>query len=100
MTSRADGLTITPTAEGCVVEGEIDAHTAPSLASALANLSSARCTLDLAGVLFIDSSGLRVLIEAHQRAIADGGAVQIIHASPAVRRVFEISGVDQYLNVD
>lgn len=99
MTSRADGLSITPTDDGYAIVGEIDAHTAPSLASALADSSQDRCSLDLSGVVFIDSSGLRVLIEAHQQASAAGGSLQISRPSPVVQRLFEISGVGEYLDV-
>ena len=56
--------------------------------------------LDLASVTFIDSSGLRVLIDAHRRAEADGRVLVIVHPSPPVSRLFEISGLTNHLHVE
>ena len=48
---------------GLSVAGEIDAHTCPDLAAALEPLpGSGNVQIDMAGVQFMDSSGLRVLI--------------------------------------
>lgn len=100
MTGSEDQLVITPTDHGFAVSGEIDAHTAPSLATAMAAADRTDLTLDLAGVEFIDSSGLRVLIEAHRRASDTGGALRLTKPSDSVRRLLDISGLDEYLDVD
>jgi anti-anti-sigma factor len=55
--------------------------------------------LDLSAVDFVDSSGLRVLIDAHQRLTDDRRSLVLADPSPAVRRLFDISGVIDYLNV-
>lgn len=99
MSATDDLLVITPGDDGLIVTGEIDAHTAPTLAEALSG-SGADVRLDMSGVQFVDSSGLRVLIEAHQRAEAAGGRLTIADPSDAVRRLLEISGVSEYLSVD
>ncbi len=99
MSATDDLLVITPGDEGLIVTGEIDAHTAPTLAESLSG-SGASVRLDMSGVQFVDSSGLRVLIEAHQRAEESGGQLVIGNPSDAVRRLLEISGVDDYLVVD
>lgn len=78
--------------------GEIDAHTAPTLADAITAAGS-DVRLDLAGVEFVDSSGLRVLIDAHQRLDSSGGSLQLVAVSDPVRRLLEISGVDGYLHL-
>jgi anti-sigma B factor antagonist len=94
-------LEITPIDNGLVLVGEIDAHTAPELAARLDPLpgDGADVVLDVAGIEFIDSSGLRVLIEAHQRAIAAGRRLVIRQPSASVRRLFEISGLTGHLVV-
>ena len=69
-------------------------------AEALAAIAADQVTLDMAGVEFVDSSGLRVLIEAHQEAERAGGSLTLTHPSATVTRLLEISGVDSYLNVD
>lgn len=100
MTGSDDLLQITSSSDGLVVSGEIDAHTAPALAAAIADTNGATIVVDLAGVEFVDSSGLRVLIDAHQQALDDDRALRLVNPSDAVRRLFDISGVDGYLNVD
>ena len=95
----ADPLDITSTAEGLVLVGEIDAHTAPALAEAIGESAHRHLVLDMAGVEFLDSSGLRVLIEAHQTARAEDRILQLANPSPAVSRLLKISGIDDYLNV-
>lgn len=98
MTAAAP-LDITANDTGLVLAGEIDAHTAPSLAEAIAACDHAHVLVDMAGIEFVDSSGLRVLIEAHQEAQASGRRIQITNPSTAVSRLLEISGIDDYLNV-
>jgi anti-sigma B factor antagonist len=80
------------------VRGEIDAHSAPALGNAL-RAGSGSLDLDLAGVEFVDSSGLRILIESHQLLEARGDRLTIVDPSPAVQRMFELSVVDDYLNI-
>ena len=100
MTAPDELLVITPTDEGFSVVGEIDAHTAPSLAAAIAGDGRSDLLLDMAGVEFVDSSGLRVLIDAHQQALEQGNSLTLASPSDAVRRLLDISGVEGYLNID
>ena len=89
-------LAIAPTPTGLAASGEIDAHTAPSLAAAI-DAAGPDVDLDLSGVEFVDSSGLRVLIDARQRLAEAGGGLTIVALSEPVRRLLEISGVSDYL---
>ncbi len=98
MSGADDLLQIAPSDDGLALSGEIDAHTAPALAAAIGELSG-NVALDLAGVDFVDSSGLRVLIDAHQSVSGRGDSLSLKQPSDAVRRLLEISGVDEYLNV-
>lgn len=99
MTQPEDLLTIETSDHGLRAVGEIDAHTAPTLAAAI-DAAAPTVRLDLSGVEFVDSSGLRVLIDAHQRMQEAGGSLTIATPSPAVKRLLEISGVDDYLVVE
>ena len=94
-------LEIVEAPSGYALRGEIDAHTAPELASHLDPLpgSEGDVVLDVSAIEFIDSSGLRVLIDAHQRAGAAGRRLVIAKPSAAVRRLFEISGLLDHLVV-
>ena len=97
--SQSDELLVISTSEtGITASGEIDAHTAPALATAI-DAAGPEVALDLSGVEFVDSSGLRVLIDAHQRLSEGGGALRLVTPSEPVRRLLEISGVDGYLTI-
>ena len=99
MTESASPLVITPTDSGFSVSGEIDAHTAPEIAAAISGSTVEPLRIDLSGVEFVDSSGLRVLIEAHQARQAEGRSMTLVRPSNVVTRLFDIAGVDQYLDI-
>jgi anti-anti-sigma factor len=72
--------------------GDIDLATAPELRAALLEAVERGTTvLDLAGVSFLDSSGLRVLAEAHHHAAAHASALRIVAPSEAVTYVFRLA---------
>ncbi len=83
-----------------VVVGEIDAHTSDVLADAVGLLDGdADISIDLAGVTFIDSSGLRLIVMTHTRQRSDGGSLTIESPSTSVRRLLEITGLDGELTI-
>jgi anti-sigma B factor antagonist len=84
--------------------GEIDVATSPLLRAELTALlarDARRVTIDLAGVSFIDSSGLGVLVGALKRIreVNDDGAIRIVNPQPAVRKVFDITGLDALFDI-
>ena len=81
-----------------VLQGEIDSYTAPDLADRLGADPPVE-VVDVAGVTFIDSSGLRVIVEAHQSRIAAGSRLVLRSPSAAVQRLLEISGLAGHLDV-
>ena len=86
---------------GLHVSGEIDAHSAPQLGDELARrLGADDLRVDMSEVAFMDSSGLRVLIDTHRRAEAAGGRLVLEHPSSAVSRIIEISGLADHLVVE
>ena len=84
------------------LDGEVDAHTAPTLAQRFESLPAGGgdVTLDLSGVGFMDSSGLRVIIELHQRAAAESRRLVLRSPGPAVARLIEISGLGDHFIVE
>jgi anti-sigma B factor antagonist len=86
-----------PEAPVVTVSGEIDVATSPRLRNeltALLDAGATRLTLEFAGVSFIDSSGLGVLVGLYKRLREDNsGTVRIVDAQPPVRKVFEITGL-------
>lgn len=75
--------------------GEIDAHSAPNLAEKLKSHTAAVLVLDLSGVTFMDSSGLRLVVSLNQHALAGGPAIVIKDPSRPVTRLFEIAGLSE-----
>ena len=78
------------------LEWDLDLAAAPEAAEALraAQADGGPVVLDLRALRFMDSSGLRVVLEAQRRAAGSGdGALRIATAEGEVRRVFELSGV-------
>jgi anti-sigma B factor antagonist len=82
------------------VSGEIDLAAAPLFRDRLGDIIKTTkhdVTVDLAGVTFIDSSGLAVLVHAHHQLRAVTRTLVITHPSLSVTRVLQITGLDALL---
>ncbi len=77
-----------------VAVGEIDASTCAILESGLSTDSAEPVTcIDMSGVTFIDSSGLRVLV-AHREVLSRANQpLELRNASASVIRLLEITGL-------
>lgn len=85
-----------------IVEGEHDVHTAPSLGEQLDSLldEGVPCVVDLMPTTFVDSSVLRVLLEARRKADERGTGFAIaLGEDGPVRRVLDITGLVPVLPV-
>ena len=80
------------------IRGEIDIQSAPELRDELLRVIR-RCgpelALDLVGVTFMDCAGLNVLLATSRRAQLEEGSVRIIRASPRVRRMISLLGLER-----
>jgi stage II sporulation protein AA (anti-sigma F factor antagonist) len=54
--------------------------------------------VDAGDVRFMDSSGLNALVRARDRAEAMGGSLHLVTADPRLRRLLEITRVEQALH--
>lgn len=83
------------------LSGEVDLATAPDLERRLAAaVASGDTVTDLTGVAFMDSTGLRVLISAHEAAAAAGHSLAlVVLSSGPVAKLLSITGVDGELPV-
>lgn len=100
MTTDGSRLRIGSTEGALAIAGEIDAHSCDELDAALAGAPDGDVAVDLSEVTFIDSSGLRVLVQHHQGRAGAGHTLQIVRPSRAVRRLLEIAGLDGEFLVD
>jgi len=83
-----------------VLSGEIDASTCAVLDDWLDQYDNAGpLVLDMSEVSFIDSSGLRVLVAQQQKSTESGNAFEVVDASRAALRLFEITGLAEVLGV-
>jgi anti-sigma B factor antagonist len=75
--------------------GDIDLSTVARAAEAMDAARAGRgpVFLDLRGVGFMDTSGLRLIIEEQQRAAAHGYRFAVFPGPPKVQRLFEIAGL-------
>jgi anti-sigma B factor antagonist len=86
-----------------VLVGELDPHTAPTLRGHIdreVSDSTATLVLDVAGLLFIDSSGLRVIISAHKEMADRGGQLILRSPSGNTQRLLEITGLADHVAVE
>lgn len=78
------------------ISGRLDAATAPAAEAALTrtiDAGAARLVLNLARLDYISSAGLRVLLASAKKVSRQNGKVVLCELQPAVREVFEISGL-------
>ncbi|MDA0564311.1 STAS domain-containing protein [Streptomonospora sp. S1-112] len=88
--TRDDGIVL-------ALSGEVDMATEEQFHRAVRDALEARAgrlVLDFTRLAFIDSSGLRVLIQAHKAAKAVDSAVAIAGATERVARILHVTAID------
>jgi anti-sigma B factor antagonist len=90
----ADRTTVT-------VRGDVDLGTVDALGQALeqATREGGQVVIDMTDVTFLDSTGVRVLVEAYRSAQRHGGVLYVHGARHWVARVLEVTGVARLLSV-
>ncbi|HEY2217476.1 MAG TPA: STAS domain-containing protein [Solirubrobacteraceae bacterium] len=82
------------------LSGELDIATIPRLEAAVdATLTGdlRTLTIDLSGLSFVDSSGLRMFIVLDQRASEEGWTLRLTRPGEQALMVFRVSGVEENL---
>jgi len=85
------------------LEGELDCSISDELTRLLAGAvgeGSRRVVVDLAGVTFMDSSGLRCLLQEAEHASHRDVELVVVRASGIARRVLEVTGTYERLTRD
>ena len=85
------------------LSGELDHHEAKCTIHAIDELLDEYlprdCVLDMAGLTFMDSSGIAVIIRTSRRLSALGGRVWIENPAKQALRVIDASGIDRLVPV-
>lgn len=76
------------------VSGRLDTNTSPELETAVQLDGVDELVFDFAGLEYIASSGLRVLLGAQKAMSAKGGRMFVANPNDMVRGVFEVTGLD------
>jgi anti-anti-sigma factor len=85
------------------VRGELDLHEAPELQDrirAAIDRGAMLIVVDLTDVSFIDSMALGVLLATANKLRPAGGRLRLVVPNPSIRRIFEISLLDQVFTLD
>ncbi|MBP5664767.1 MAG: STAS domain-containing protein [Clostridia bacterium] len=82
-------------------EGKIDTVTAPELENEICGVipGITGLVIDFAGVNYISSAGLRVLLRA-QKKMAERGSMKLTNVSADVMQVFDVTGFSDFLTVE
>lgn len=96
ITKQQDGSRLT-----LEVQGRLDTTTAPRLEAELRTAidNVTELTLDFAGLEYISSAGLRVLLSA-QKVMNRQGRMVLKHVGEAVMDVFEVTGFIDILTIE
>lgn len=101
MSLKIDVVADKPAIARVLLTGSLDSDTAPQLESALAGVDSRvlLIVLDMEGLTFISSAGLRVVFAALKRQQSKGGELVFTNMGPGIKKVFEIVKALPSLNV-
>lgn len=90
---------------GCLivqVDGVLDLATTPDVRNSLQHAldtGAHTVVLDLAGVRFLDSTGLALIVWLHKQLLQRGGRVCIATTAPGLLRVFALTSVDRLIRI-
>jgi stage II sporulation protein AA (anti-sigma F factor antagonist) len=85
---------------GFRLSGELDIYRAQAVREALESELHGTLVLDMAGVTFIDESGLALLISTVKRLHRQGGSLVLRNPSDQIMRVLEMTGLAKLPGLD
>jgi anti-sigma B factor antagonist len=84
------------------LNGRLDAETSGNLAKRLAELVESKrykIILDLSGLEYISSAGLRIILEITKKTRISGGNLYLVNIQEYVKKVLDISGLSTFLKI-
>lgn len=85
-----------------VLEGELDVTSAPQAEWCLDGILSkhpSRLVVDLAGLMFMDAQGIKLIARA-RRGLPAGRSLVVCGPNLSVRRVLAVTGIDQVCTIE
>ena len=85
------------------LEGELDHHSArpamKAIEQAMEETLPRLCVLDMAGLSFMDSSGIALILRAQRRMRTLGGSLLVCRVPQQARRVLDAAGIDRVVTI-
>jgi anti-sigma B factor antagonist len=81
------------------VVGEIDIETVPALRRHLLSVPGCDTILEFSGVHLLSAAGLTELVDLRDRLTRAGARLALAGASPSVRRVLAVTGLDDIMTL-
>ncbi|MDY6796192.1 MAG: STAS domain-containing protein [Actinomycetota bacterium] len=84
------------------LEGEIDLSTSPTFKDKIYEViesGNKDIIVDLSSLVFMDSTGLGVLVAALKKTRMQGGSIRLICSRKSVLKVFNITGLDKVFTI-
>lgn len=82
-----------------VFAGRLDASQAERARKALDTVAES-CTIDFAGLEYISSAGLGILLATQKRLSESGQCVKLAHLNRHIRDIFHIAGFDLVFEIE
>jgi anti-sigma B factor antagonist len=80
------------------VTGRLDAAQAQKAQEFLDRISGG-CVLDMAGLEYISSAGLGVLLKTHKRMMSGSSGLKLVNVSSHINDIFRFSGFDKLFDI-
>jgi len=83
------------------VEGRLDTITAGDFEAKILPLvdSAGKLVIDMSGLEYISSTGLRVFLIAQKKIMQSGGRLVLCCLQPAIREIFDIAGFSTIFSI-
>lgn len=83
------------------LEGRLDTNTSPALEEAINNMDNdvRELVLDIKGLEYISSAGLRVILSA-QKKMNKVGSMKVVNVCDSIMEIFEITGFVDILVIE